>query len=66
MKIKRAINYLWVILGAALLFTSSYLEVPEIALAVGFSFLMIGIYKLSKKTGESLESLKKRNYDEKL
>lgn len=66
MKIKRAINYIWVILGAILLFSASYFTVPEIALAGGFAFLMLGIYRLSKKTGASLESLKKNEFDEKL
>lgn len=64
MKIKRGFNYALVLLGVVLLFTASYLEYAEIGLAAGFTLLMAGIYRLSLRTGESLEQLPKKDTDE--
>lgn len=64
MKIKRGINYALVIAGALLLFTASYLEHPEVGLAMGFAFLMAGIYRLSLRTGKSLKQLSEKQADE--
>ncbi|MDM9630746.1 hypothetical protein [Robiginitalea aurantiaca] len=64
MKTKSGFNYAMVIIGVFLLFTSSYWDYTEVSLAAGFAFLMAGIYKLSQRTGESLESLTKKKHDE--
>lgn len=51
MKIKKGINYASILTGVTLLFAASHIAYPEIALALGFAFLMAGIYRVSQRTG---------------
>ena len=64
MKIKKGINYAMVFAGALLLFTSTFLEYPEIGLGAGFAFLMAGVYRISLRTGGAPRAHSEKSSDE--
>ena len=64
MKIKRSFSYGAVLGGTTLLIFSSGLEVPEIAMALGFVLLMAGLYGVTP--GRRAPHANAKNTDEQI
>ncbi|MFM1877934.1 MAG: hypothetical protein RLZZ241_800 [Bacteroidota bacterium] len=56
MKIKRILNLVWIVLGLLVVVVSPEYMGSEISLALAMPLLMLGLYGLSRNTGNSYQN----------